>query len=181
MGKGIIMNAGNGIDLDVVTAGGNDIRLGKVIVDRNGNAVTGKIGSRNGAKITPSKYEQSVNCTGKIMNGDIVVEGIPDALIGQKSNYGKAVKYLIPSHDFTGFGESGTMVLAGIPENQLAIYMLGYVPMVLGSNEEKILDQGTMDWIVLRRTPVGIAIEYQLSRPYTMSGFTVYGIPFELG
>lgn len=44
MGKGIILRSGGrGTDLSAVTAGAGDVLTGKVIVDKNGNPVTGTI------------------------------------------------------------------------------------------------------------------------------------------
>ena len=54
----ILLKGGGGIDLDVITAGARDVLLNKVIVDKDGNPLTGTM-PNNGA-VTPS----ALNCGG---------------------------------------------------------------------------------------------------------------------
>ena len=41
MGKILMPGGGGGVDLDVITAGAEDVLAGKVIVDKNGEPLTG--------------------------------------------------------------------------------------------------------------------------------------------
>ena len=42
MGKILMPGGGGGADLDVITAGAEDVLAGKVIVDKNGEPLTGR-------------------------------------------------------------------------------------------------------------------------------------------
>lgn len=96
---------GGGADLDVITAEADDILSGKVIVDKDGNPLTGTLtlsgdagagdvlsgktfyttnpkskqtgtmGTMGGATYTPSSAWQTISCNGKKMTGDIYIVG----------------------------------------------------------------------------------------------------------
>lgn len=57
-------------------AAAGDILSGKQIVDKNGNVITGSMGTLGGSTITPSYSQQTVSCSGKKMTGNIVVNAI---------------------------------------------------------------------------------------------------------
>lgn len=76
MGKIWISGGEKSTDLDLVTASAVDVRLGKVIVDMDGNPVTGAMPETWGTTITPQIYEQRYigNC---FLLSDIIVPGAP--------------------------------------------------------------------------------------------------------
>ena len=78
----------------VVTAGANDVLKGKVIVDSNGNPLTGTIESMDGQTIAPSNTAKAVSCNGKYMTGDISAKGdanlVASNIINGKSIFGVA-------------------------------------------------------------------------------------------
>ena len=49
----LIPYGGGGVDLDVVTATATDVRKGKVIVDKNGDPLTGTMTEKAAATYTP--------------------------------------------------------------------------------------------------------------------------------
>lgn len=52
--------SGGGADLDPVTAAAADVRKGKVIVDKNGNPLTGTMAEKAAATYTPGKANQTI-------------------------------------------------------------------------------------------------------------------------
>ena len=77
MAKCLFQSGGGGgkSKLKVVTAAANDVLKDKVIVDANGNPLTGTIESMGAQTITPSNVNKTVACNGKYMTGDITVKG----------------------------------------------------------------------------------------------------------
>lgn len=87
--------------LNSVTATAKDVLKGKVIVDSNGNPLTGTIESMGGQTITPSSGAKTVSCNGKYMTGNITIKGDSNLVAGNivsgKSIFGVAgnIKNLI--------------------------------------------------------------------------------------
>lgn len=105
MGRVLMTGGGGGADLDVITAEADDILSGKVIVDKDGNPLTGTLtlsgdagagdvlsgktfyttnpkskqtgtmGTMSGGTYTPSSAWQTISCNGKKMTGDISIVG----------------------------------------------------------------------------------------------------------
>ena len=118
MGRILMTGGGGGADLDVITAEADDILSGKVIVDKDGNPLTGTLtlsgdagagdvlsgktfyttnpkskqtgtmGTMGGGTYTPKAAQQTVSCSGKKMTGDIVIKGDGN-LTGNNILYGK--------------------------------------------------------------------------------------------
>lgn len=61
MGKIWIPGGGGGADLDLVTASASDIRNGKVIVDQDGNPLTGTMAEKAAATYTPGTANQIIS------------------------------------------------------------------------------------------------------------------------
>ena len=80
MGKLIIPNIGNNINLDNITATSNDILQGKIGIDNKGNIITGNIPIQGGSTITPKTINQTVVSSGKYINGNIIVQGDADLI-----------------------------------------------------------------------------------------------------
>lgn len=59
MGR-ILIPGGGGADLDVVTATAKDVRLNKVIVDKDGNPLTGTMAEKGAATYTPNRSNQTI-------------------------------------------------------------------------------------------------------------------------
>ena len=68
--------------LKAVTAKATDVLSGKVIVDKDGNPLTGTIESKDGQTITPTSAAQTVACNGRYMKGDIKVNGDSNLVAG---------------------------------------------------------------------------------------------------
>lgn len=105
MGQILMTGGGGGIDLDAITAVADDVLAGKIIVDQNGdpltgtltlsgdagaadvlsgktfyttdakNRQTGTMGTMGGGTYTPSSVWQTISCNGKKMTGDISIVG----------------------------------------------------------------------------------------------------------
>ncbi len=105
MGRVLMTGGGGGADLDVITAAADDVLSGKVIVDKDGNPLTGTLtlsgnagaadvlsgktfyttnpkskqtgtmGTMGGATYTPKAAQQTVSCSGKKMTGNIIIKG----------------------------------------------------------------------------------------------------------
>lgn len=105
MGR-VLMSGGGGVDLDVITAAADDILSGKVIVDQNGDPltgiltlsgnagagdvltgktfyntnakskITGTMQTMSGGTYTPKSSQQTISCSGKYMTGNVVVNGV---------------------------------------------------------------------------------------------------------
>ena len=86
MAKCLFQSGGGGdggkSNLKVVTATANDVLKGKVIVDSNGNPLTGTIESMGAQTITPSNTNKTVSCNGKYMTGDVSVKGDSNLVAG---------------------------------------------------------------------------------------------------
>jgi hypothetical protein len=120
MGRILMTGGGGGADLDVITAEADDILSGKVIVDKDGNPLTGTLtlsgdagagdvlsgktfyttnpkskqtgtmGTMGGGTYTPKAAQQTVSCSGKKMTGNIVIKGDGN-LTGNNILYGKSI------------------------------------------------------------------------------------------
>ena len=120
MGRILMTGGGGGADLDVITAEADDILSGKVIVDKDGNPLTGTLtlsgdagagdvlsgktfyttnpkskqtgtmGTMGGGTYTPKAVQQTVSCSGKRMTGNIVIKGDGN-LTGNNILYGKSI------------------------------------------------------------------------------------------
>ena len=85
MSKCLFQPGGGGLSkskLKAVTAKATDVLSGKVIVDKDGNPLTGTIESKDGQTITPTTAAQTVACNGKYMTGDIKVNGDSNLVAG---------------------------------------------------------------------------------------------------
>lgn len=112
MGRILMTGGGGGADLDVITAEADDILSGKVIVDKDGNPLTGTLtlsgdagvgdvlsgktfyttnpkskqtgtmGTMGGGTYTPKAAQQTVSCSGKKMTGNIVIKGDGNLVAG---------------------------------------------------------------------------------------------------
>ena len=60
MGKIWIPGGGDGADLDVITAASSDVRKGKVIVDKDGNPLTGIMAEIAAKTYTPGTSNQVI-------------------------------------------------------------------------------------------------------------------------
>jgi hypothetical protein len=96
MAKCLFQSGGGGgkSKLKPVTATANDVLKGKVIVDANGNPLTGTIESMSAQTITPSSSNKTVACNGKYMTGDISVKGdanlVASNIVSGKTIFGVA-------------------------------------------------------------------------------------------
>lgn len=75
MGKGIILQGGCSSNLDIITAKAKDIRSGKIIIDSNGDPLTGTMPEQASITITPEIYDRTIAVSGKYMTGNITVLG----------------------------------------------------------------------------------------------------------
>ena len=89
MGKLIIPNIGNNINLDNITATSNDILQGKTTINSNGEYITGNIPSISSKTITPSRSNQTINA-GNYLSGNITISGDAD-LIAANIKSGKNI------------------------------------------------------------------------------------------
>ena len=80
MGKLIIPNIGNNINLDNITATSNDILSGKIGIDNKGNIINGNIPIQGGGTIIPKTTNQTIVSSGKYINGNIIVQGDSDLI-----------------------------------------------------------------------------------------------------
>ena len=90
MGKLIIINNGNNIDLSLITATSNDILSGKIGIDNKGNKIIGTIQSQPGSTVTPGTSNKTVIPSGKYTTGNIIVQGDAD-LIAANIKKGKNI------------------------------------------------------------------------------------------
>ena len=60
MGRLWIPGSGGGADLDVITAAASDVRKGKVIVDKDGNPLTGTMAEKGAATYYGQNYDQVI-------------------------------------------------------------------------------------------------------------------------
>lgn len=70
----LIPCGGGGVDLDVVTAAAADIRKGKVIVDKNGDPLTGTMTEKAAATYTPGTANQSI-AANQFLTGAQTIKG----------------------------------------------------------------------------------------------------------
>lgn len=108
MGKGLILRAGGGIDLSPVTAGANDVLVGKVIVDKNGNPITGRIQKQEAMVVTPGTTDTVVNVNEKYMTGNIIVRGVQPQMMIRPCDWDNAV-----AEQYHYIGVSGIGFLPG--------------------------------------------------------------------
>lgn len=120
MGKVLMTGAGGGTDLDVITAAAGDVLSGKVIVDKDGNPLTGTLslagnagvadvlsgktfyttnpkskqtgtmGTLAGGTYTPSTSQQTISCSGKKMTSNVIIKGDSNLVAGNILN-GKSI------------------------------------------------------------------------------------------
>ena len=119
----ILIPYGGGADLDPVTATAADVRNGKVIVDKDGNPLTGTMTEIAGRTITPGANQQTVS-GGGYLTGNIVVPGfaMPAANILKKGAvyiaYGRKV-----TGTFQGWvGDAGDLYINGQNNAGFTIY-----------------------------------------------------------
>lgn len=119
MGR-ILISGGGGVDLDVITAAADDILSGKVIVDQNGDPltgvltlsgnagagdvltgktfyntnakskITGTMQTMSGGTYTPKSSQQTISCNGKKMTSDVIIKGDGN-LTANNILYGKSI------------------------------------------------------------------------------------------
>ena len=80
MGKLIIINNGNNIDLSKVNITSSDILSGKIGIDNKGNIINGNIPIQGGSTIIPKTTNQTIVSSGKYINGNIIVQGDSDLI-----------------------------------------------------------------------------------------------------
>lgn len=119
----ILIPYGGGADLDPVTATAADVRNGKVIVDKDGNPLTGTMTEIAGRTITPGANQQTVS-GGGYLTGNIVVPGfaMPAANILKKGAvyiaYGRKV-----TGTFQGWvGDAGDLYINGQNNAGITLY-----------------------------------------------------------
>lgn len=133
----LIPCGGGGVDLDVVTAAAADIRKGKVIVDKNGDPLTGTMPDIAGRTITPGASQQTVN-GGGYLTGNIAVPGfsLPAASIIKKgvtvTIYGRKV-----TGTFQGWvGDAGDLYINGQNNAGFTLYNANF-------QQDRITFEGT--------------------------------------
>ena len=89
MGKLIIINNGNNIDLSKINITSNDILQGKIGINSNGEYITGNIPSISSKTITPKTTNQTINA-GNYLSGNITISGDAD-LIAANIKSGKNI------------------------------------------------------------------------------------------
>lgn len=77
-GKILRPGGGESVDLDIITAVAADVKAGKVIVDKDGNPISGTMAAVAGRTVTPGKANQTVISAGKWASGNIIVAGDSD-------------------------------------------------------------------------------------------------------
>lgn len=120
MGRVLMTGGGGGADLDVITAAADDVLSGKVIVDKDGNPLTGTLtlsgnagaadvlsgktfyttnpkskqtgtmGTLAGGTYTPSTSQQTISCSGKKMTSNVIIKGDSNLVAGNILN-GKSI------------------------------------------------------------------------------------------
>lgn len=74
MGKIWIPGGGDGADLDVITAASSDVRKGKVIVDKDGNPLTGIMAEIAAKTYTPGTSNQVI-AANQFLTGAQTIKG----------------------------------------------------------------------------------------------------------
>ena len=74
MGKIWIPGGGDGADLDVITAASSDVRKGKVIVDKDGNPLTGIMAEIAAKTYTPGNSNQVI-AANQFLTGAQTIKG----------------------------------------------------------------------------------------------------------
>lgn len=77
MGKGIIMHSRGGTDMSSITARAEDVLAGKVIIDKDGNPITGTIPKQSAMTFNAGTSQKNISVSGKYMEGNITIPGIP--------------------------------------------------------------------------------------------------------
>ena len=115
MGRIWMPGGGGGADLDVVTAEAKDVLAGKVIVDKDGNPLSGTMQTMSGGTYTPSTSQQRISCAEKKMTGDIIIPAftLPSANVIKK---GVTVDF---------YGKKVTGTFQGYVDDKLWIYNHG--------------------------------------------------------
>lgn len=115
MGRIWMLGGGGGADLDVITAEAKDVLAGKVIVDKDGNPLSGTMQTMSGGTYTPSTSQQRISCAEKKMTGDIIIPAftLPSANVIKK---GVTVDF---------YGKKVTGTFQGYVDDKLWIYNHG--------------------------------------------------------
>ncbi len=115
MGRIWMPGGGGGADLDVVTAEAKDVLAGKVIVDKDGNPLSGTMQTMSGGTYTPTTSQQRISCAEKKMTGDIIIPAftLPSANVIKK---GVTVDF---------YGKKVTGTFQGYVDDKLWIYNHG--------------------------------------------------------
>ncbi len=115
MGRIWMPGGGGGADLDVITAEAKDVLAGKVIVDKDGNPLSGTMQTMSGGTYTPSTSQQRISCAEKKMTGDIIIPAftLPSANVIKK---GVTVDF---------YGKKVTGTFQGYVDDKLWIYNHG--------------------------------------------------------
>lgn len=85
--QGIIAYGRHGVKVtgnllsDATVSNNNQLLSGVIAYGRNGTKYVGNIASMNGYTITPSTSQQTVSCSGKKMNSNIIVNAIPSTFV----------------------------------------------------------------------------------------------------
>lgn len=127
--------------LKVITAESSDVLKGKVIVDKDGNPLTGTIELKGGQTVTPGTATQTIACSGKYMTGDISVKGDANLVAGNilsgKSIFGVAGNVRKFGNTTFASAPSGTRkTYTYYPSNSTSLYPLnlglGFHPVTYG-------------------------------------------------
>lgn len=110
MGKVWIPGGGGGADLDLVTATATDIRKGKVIIDQDGNPLTGEMIEKTSATYTPGTANQII-AANQYLKGAQTIKGDAN-LVASKIKKGVTI-----------FGITGTW--EGYVTSPLNLYNIG--------------------------------------------------------
>lgn len=95
MGQVLMVGGGNSADLDVITADASDVRAGKVIVDHDGEPVTGTLPDRGAWSYADLTGGATIKIPAGIHDGNgTVTAKIPDSLESQTPGTATAAKIL---------------------------------------------------------------------------------------
>ena len=153
MAKCLFQSGGGGgkSKLKPVTATANDVLKGKVIVDANGNPLTGTIESMSAQTITPSSSNKTVACNGKYMTGDISVKGDANLVAGNilsgKTIFGVAGNAQKFAHQIVEGSSAGDNRLtyntpSGTARARHFDATFGFIPRIYGHRENGNRDSG---------------------------------------
>lgn len=126
-----------GTDLDPVTATAADVRKGKVIVDKNGNPLTGTMAEKAAATITPGRANQTI-AANQYLAGAQTIKGDAN-LLAANILYGKSIfgvagnvrKYGYYSRTLNTVGSKSFSLYGGGSANMpYLLFSPGFIPQI---------------------------------------------------